>query len=148
MSGEQVQSESGVRPTPETIERRAVAVVMLLEFLRHHRGDGVFISASDLAAQIGLPAAMGHETKRRRIREAVAHARAMLHEQGAEHVLVASGRGYALTGDPSLIRSWLDDRRRAGLTDLVEVHRTERSPAVDAATGQTLLFKPEPQFRI
>ncbi|MCC6907078.1 MAG: hypothetical protein IT430_03980 [Phycisphaerales bacterium] len=145
MSDRDRQSESGVRPTPETIERRAVAVVQILEM---HRGDGSFVSAADLASQIGLPAAMGHETRRRRIREAVRRARELLREQGAEAVLVANSQGYALTGDGEKIRSWLAGRRRAGLTDLVEVHRTERSPAVDAATGQTLLFKPQPTYRI
>jgi len=134
-----------VRPTREVIERRAVAVVQILDA---NRVDGAFMSAADLASWIGLPASMGHETRRRRIREAVTRARELLREQGAEQVLVASGVGYALTGDAELIRSWLDDRRRAGLTDLVEVHRTQRSPAVDAATGQTMLFNRQPQFRI
>ncbi len=138
------QLESGIRPTPETIERRAVAVVQILEA---HRGDGAFVSAADLASHLGLPASMGHETRRRRIREAVRRARELLREHGAEEVLVANGQGYALTGDADLIRSWLDDRRRAGLTDLAEVHRTKRSPAVDAATGQVLLFQPQPRYR-
>lgn len=139
------QLESDARPTREVIERRAVAVVHILDA---HRGDGAFMSAADLAAHIGLPASMSHETRRRRIREAVRRAREMLREQGADEVLVASGQGYALTGDAELIRSWLADRKRAGLIDLAEVHRTERSPAVDAATGQTMLFNPQPQFRI
>ncbi|MCC6907475.1 MAG: hypothetical protein IT430_05995 [Phycisphaerales bacterium] len=134
-----------MRPTPETIDRRAVAVVLYLEG-RH--GDGTFVSAADLASMIGLPAGMSHETRRRRIREAVTRAREMMREHGAQDVLVANSQGYALTGDPASIRAWLDDRRRAGLTALVEVHRTERSPAVDAATGQTLLFKPQPTYRI
>lgn len=143
-----VDRDLDVRPGRETIDRRAVAVVMLLEYSRHHRGDGVFISAADLASQIGLPASMGHETRRRRIREAVTRAREMLREQGAEEALVASGAGYALSGDAALIRSWLEDRRRAGLTDLVEVGRTKRSVAVDAATGQSMLFPAQPQYRI
>jgi len=145
MSVEQRQSESAVRPTREVIERRAVAVVQILDA---NRVDGAFMSAADLASWIGLHASMGHETRRRRIREAVTRARELLREQGAEQVLVASGAGYALTGDVEMIRSWLDDRRRAGLTDLVEVNRTKRSPALDAATGQTMLFNLNPQFRI
>ena len=135
---------SDTRPTREVIDRRAVAVVQVLD---SRRGAGGFVNAADLARDIGLPAAMSHETRRRRIREAVRRAREMLREQGAEEVLVASGQGYALTGDGELIRAWLDDRKRAGLTDLAEVHRTERSPAVDAATGQTLLFDRKPQLR-
>ena len=107
----------------------------------------MFESAADLASQIGLPATMSHETRRRRIREAVRRARELLREAGAEYALVANGQGYALTGDGELIRAWLDDRKRAGLTDLADVHRTERSPAVDAATGQTLLFDRKPQLR-
>lgn len=139
-----VDRDPDVRPGRETIDRRAVAVVQILDA---HRGDGVFMSAADLASLIGLPAAMGHETRRRRIREAVTRAREMLREQGAEEALVASGAGYALTGDAALIRSWLEDRRRAGLTDLVEVGRTQRSVAVDAATGQSMLFPTQPQYR-
>lgn len=139
------QLERDARPSRETIDRRAVAVVQVLEA---HRDVRDYVSAADLAMYIGLPPEMSHETRRRRIREAVRRAREMLREQGAEEVLVASGAGYALTGDAELIRSWLADRKRAGLIDLAEVHRTERSPAVDAATGQTMLFNPQPQFRI
>lgn len=142
-----------VRPGRETIDRRAVAVVQILDAHRHsvvsaNRGEGAFVSAADLASQIGLPSSMGHETRRRRIREAVTRAREMLREQGAADALVASGAGYAMTGDAALIRSWIEDRRRAGLTDLVEVGLTQRSVAVDAATGQYLLFPTQPQYRI
>lgn len=140
-----VDRDLDVRPSRETIDRRAVAVVQMLHA---HRGDGVFVSAADLASQIGLPASMGHETRRRRIREAVTRAREMLREHGAEDVLVASGAGYALTGDAGLIRSWIRDRERAGLTVLVKVRLTERSAAVDAATGQSMLFPTQPQYRI
>lgn len=140
-----VDRDPDVRPGRETIDRRAVAVVQILDA---HRGDGVFMSAADLASLIGLPAAMGHETRRRRIREAVTRAREMLREQGAEEALVASGAGYALTGDAALIRSWIDDRRRAGLADLFEAGRTQRSTAVDAATGQSLLFPTQPEYRV
>lgn len=139
-----VDRDPDVRPGRETIDRRAVAVVQISDA---HRGDGVFMSAADLASLIGLPASMGHETRRRRIREAVTRAREMLREQGSEEALVASGAGYALTGDAALIRSWIDDRRRAGLADLVEVGRTQHSTAVDAATGQSMLFPTQPQYR-
>lgn len=134
-----------VRPTPEVIERRAVAVVQILEA---HRGDGVFVSAADLASQIGLPQSMSHETRRRRIREAVRRARELLREAGAEEVLVASGAGYALTGNGDLIRSWLSDRRRAGLMDLAEVGATQRSAAIDVSTGQRMLFDTRLKYRI
>ncbi len=140
-----VDRDPDVRPGRETIDRRAVAVVQILQYLH---GEANFVSAASLAKQIGLPESMGHETRRRRIREAVTRAREMLREQGAEEALVASGAGYALSGDAALIRSWIEDRRRAGLTDLVEVGRTQRSVAVDAATGQSLLFPTQPQYRI
>lgn len=31
---------------------------------------------------------------------------------------------------------------------MAEVHRTERSPAVDAATGQSMLFNPQQKYRV
>lgn len=134
-----------VRPTPETIDRRAVAVVQVLSWFH---GDGKFVSAVSLANQIGLPESTSHETRRRRIREAVRRARELLREEGAEEVLVANSAGYALTGDGELIRSWLSDRRRAGLMDLAEVGATERSPAIDASTGQRMLFDTRLKYRI
>ena len=102
------------------------------------------MSAIDIAPRIGVPAWCARETRRRRVRDAVTHARKILADRGESVALVASAEGYALTAGRDELRAYLGRRRRSGLTDLAEVGRVNRSPATDAATGQARLFDRTP----
>lgn len=133
-----MQSSIGKRPNAAEIDRVAVRIVHAL----HRRASWTdeVITAIDLADEIDCAPKGSHETRRRRVRAGVHRAREMLRAEGASEVLVATGLGYALSCDPALINQWLERRRREGLTDLVEVGKTQRSKAVRRIGGQRELF--------
>lgn len=130
-----------VRPPRSTIALRAAALIRVLR--RRARDGGAPMSAAELAPLIGVPACQGHETKRRRVREAASAARFLLREAGAEHALIADGEGYRLAADRSAIVTYLRRRRHFGLRHLSESHHEEHSAAMAAASGQGVLFAPD-----
>jgi hypothetical protein len=91
--------------------------------------------AFDTAAQ-----PWGHETKRRRIREAVTVARTLLRQRQQKVELVANTAGYWLTGDSDILFWYASKRRHRGLSELAASSKVTHGPALSASKGQAELF--------
>ena len=67
-----------------------------------------------------------HETRRRRIRDAVTVARSQIQSNDQKIQIVANGQGYWLTGDTDVLLWYASKRRHRGLGDLAAAGRTRK----------------------
>lgn len=82
-----------------------------------------------------------HETKRRRVREAVVFARQRIAARQEALIIAANGEGYWITGDAGVMAWYAQRRRRRGLTDLAAGGQAKRAVA---AVDQDRLFEEPP----
>ena len=90
------------------------------------------LSAAELAGGLGL-VRMGHETRRRRVREAIEEAR----EDGVR--ICANGDGYWLARSAAEWRDYLESRKSGARFEFVRAGRMAAA-ATEAGSGQMLLI--------
>jgi len=114
--------------TPVAVPADRMAACLAL--LRHADAP---LRAAAIADHLGIVGS--HETKRRRVREAVD----ALRGDGA-WIVADTVQGYWLTADPAVWKSWDENRRIDAKAILAESHK-RRKMIADAAS-QGLLFAP------
>jgi len=88
-----------------------------------------------------------HETRRRRVRDAVVVARKQLAERTrgmfctVPNTIAANGEGYWITAEAAVIKWYAERRRRRGLGELVQASKTKQTLA---NAGQENLFVEPP----